>query len=81
MIITISTEALRATLDYLGGIQSTVATNIATEVWGKEMGEVYCRKCGRVERVNYARCLTHGWPKCCGETMTVDAPKEKGIAA
>lgn len=34
-------------------------------------GLVYCRTCGRVRRVDSAHCLRHGWPKCCGYTMTL----------
>ena len=41
-------------------------------------GRVWCRRCGRSEKVNPAKCLAHGWPKCCGETMTIDAPEERG---
>lgn len=39
-----------------------------------ERGKVWCRTCGREERVNPARCLRNGWPKCCGYTMTIDHP-------
>lgn len=37
-------------------------------------GMVWCRSCGRSERVYSAYCLRHGWPKCCGYTMTIDHP-------
>lgn len=37
-----------------------------------ERGLVECRECGRVEKVESAHCLRHGWPKCCGATMTID---------
>jgi hypothetical protein len=40
-----------------------------------QRGQVWCRSCGRTERVDSAHCLRHGWPKCCGATMTIDAPK------
>ena len=53
-----------------------IHSRIAADVWGKETGEVYCLKCGRAKEVNYAYCLAHGWPECCGETMTVDSPGE-----
>ncbi len=39
-------------------------------------GRVWCRTCGRYIAVDSAECLRSGWPKCCGYTMTVDAPKE-----
>lgn len=41
-------------------------------------GQVWCRKCGRMQEVVAAYRLEHGWPKCCGETMTIDAPNERG---
>lgn len=41
-------------------------------------GIVWCKRCGRSEKVDPAECLRHlGWPKCCGETMTIDAPTER----
>lgn len=40
-------------------------------------GQVWCRTCGRTERVDSAECMRSGWPKCCGSTMTVDAPAER----
>ncbi len=40
-------------------------------------GQVWCRKCGATRKVNSSECLQSGWPLCCGETMTIDAPGEK----
>lgn len=40
-------------------------------------GEVWCRACGHSEKVDSAYCLQYGWPKCCGETMTIDSPQER----
>jgi hypothetical protein len=42
-----------------------------------ERGMVWCRSCGRSERVDSAGCFRSGWPKCCGATMTIDAPEER----
>ena len=39
-------------------------------------GQVWCRTCGSTQRVDSAKCLAHGWPKCCGYTMTIDSPME-----
>lgn len=40
-----------------------------------ERGMVWCRTCGRSERVDSADCLRNGWPTCChGHTMTIDHP-------
>lgn len=36
-----------------------------------EMGIVYCKKCKRVIKTDAAECLRSGWPKCCGETMSL----------
>jgi len=40
---------------------------------------VTCRTCRREKTVNGAECLRHGWPKCHGQTMTLDPlpPKER----
>jgi hypothetical protein len=40
-------------------------------------GIVWCTVCGRSERANAAGSLKHGWPKCCGYTMTIDSPEER----
>jgi hypothetical protein len=37
-------------------------------------GRVWCRKCRFTISVDSAQCLATGWPKCCGQTMTIDAP-------
>lgn len=42
---------------------------------------VWCRTCGRSEQVNTATALRYGWPKCCGFTMTLDAPEGRGTLA
>lgn len=40
-------------------------------------GQVWCRTCGATLRVDSADCFRSGWPECCGETMTIDAPDER----
>lgn len=40
-------------------------------------GQVWCRTCGYTQRVDSGDCLRNGWPMCCGETMTIDAPEER----
>lgn len=40
-------------------------------------GRVWCRTCGRSQRVDSAQCLAEGWPRCCGYTMTIDAPSAR----
>lgn len=38
--------------------------------------QVWCRECGRTQKVE-GNPLRDGWPKCCGYTMTIDAPNER----
>lgn len=40
-------------------------------------GQVWCRHCGATMKVSSADCFRRGWPRCCGETMTIDAPDER----
>jgi len=49
--------------------------NIIENVPQLKRGLVWCKKCGREESVNSSICLRNGWPECCGETMTIDAPE------
>lgn len=50
---------------------------IANDIPQIRRGLVWCTQCGRSQRVDGAHCLLHGWPKCCGYTMTIDSPKER----
>lgn len=43
-----------------------------------QRGQVWCHKCGRTQRVNSSECLRSGWPECCGQTMSIDSPEERG---
>ena len=40
-------------------------------------GMVWCTTCGGSQRVDSGDCLSNGWPKCCGYTMTIDSPEER----
>jgi len=42
-----------------------------------ERGRVWCHRCGHTEHVDTASALRHGWPKHCGETMSIDSPEER----
>lgn len=42
-----------------------------------DRGKVWCIKCGRVDTIDCYHALSCGWPKCCGETMTIDSPEER----
>ena len=41
--------------------------------------KVWRRICGREENVDFKRCMKEGWPKYCGETMTIDSPDDWGV--
>ena len=32
-----------------------------------------CEKCDNEKSVSFSDCLAHGWPKCCGLTMTMQS--------
>lgn len=40
-------------------------------------GQVWCFTCGNTFKVNAAKCLSSGWPKCCDQTMSIDSPEER----
>lgn len=40
-------------------------------------GIVWCRHCGKKQKVDPVASLKNGWPKCCGYTMTIDSPEEQ----
>lgn len=40
-------------------------------------GLVWCATCGREMEVVSSWRMQHGWPECCGETMTIDSPAER----
>jgi hypothetical protein len=50
---------------------------IAADVPQIARGKVWCTTCGRMQAVNGAHALRHGWPECCGYTMTIDSPEER----
>jgi Zn finger protein HypA/HybF involved in hydrogenase expression len=60
--------------------KGTWIDRVVSEVPQLERGRVWCTTCGRSESVNAAESLRHGWPKCCGYTMTVDSPEERKVS-
>jgi hypothetical protein len=40
-------------------------------------GQVWCRTCGKMQRVDGVGAMKHGWPMCCGQTMTINSPEER----
>lgn len=57
--------------DRLNGLHDTLAASHPALA----RGQVWCRSCGATRKVDSARCLRSGWPKCCGATMTIDPPE------
>ena len=55
--------------------------SIVDDVPQLKRGRVWCHKCGATMKVNAGRCLRSGWPTCCGETMSIDSPKERASMA
>ncbi len=47
---------------------------IVADVPALQRGQVWCYRCGHTEKVDSAQCLRRGWPKHCGETMSIDSP-------
>ena len=56
---------------------SNLHQNVVNDVPALKRGQVWCRQCGASLKVDSAECLRSGWPKCCGATMTIDAPCER----
>ncbi len=56
---------------------SALHNSLAQSIPQIARGKVWCTQCGKVQRVDGARALERGWPKCCGYTMTIDSPEER----
>jgi hypothetical protein len=41
-------------------------------------GRVWCTVCDNTASIQASVALKYGWPKCCGYTMTLDSPDERG---
>jgi hypothetical protein len=50
---------------------------VTNDVPQLKRGQVWCYRCGATLQVDSADCLAHGWPECCGETMSIDSPEER----
>jgi hypothetical protein len=61
----------------MSGIAKVLAVGLSNSIPQLKRGMVWCRTCGRNDRVNSARAMLNGWPKCCGYTMTIDSPEER----
>lgn len=67
----------RDTLQRLVGLHERIADDVPQI----KRGMVWCKSCGRSQKVNGADCLRFGWPKCHGATMTIDSPEEQKTLA
>lgn len=54
---------------------------VANNIPALKRGMVWCITCKRKQAVDAAECLRHGWPKCCGYTMTIDSPQQRAAWA
>ena len=61
--------------------ETTWRTSVVASVPQLARGRVWCITCGATQRVDSAGALSHGWPKCCGYTMTIDSPEERAARA
>lgn len=57
----------------LSGTKAAISKSF-TDIVGKHP-TVYCHNCGSTETVDAIECLSNGWPKCCGYTMSLDKKK------
>lgn len=57
------------------------AEGVVSQVPQLARGVVWCTDCGRSQKVDAARHLLRGWPRCCGYTMTIDSPEERAALA
>ncbi|TMJ18996.1 MAG: hypothetical protein E6G92_04070 [Alphaproteobacteria bacterium] len=66
------TDAFERAVRALSGLPAEIA-----RIPALARGRVWCRSCGASREVAAAHCLRSGWPRCCGVTMTIDAPGKK----
>lgn len=57
----------------------TIHNEMANAHKSLRRGQVWCTTCGYSRKVDSSDCLKLGWPKCCGYTMTIDSPEERGL--
>ena len=55
----------------LSGLQSDLA-----EIPQIKRGLVFCHSCGATRKAGVDN-FRSGWPKCCGQTMSLDTPEER----
>jgi Zn finger protein HypA/HybF involved in hydrogenase expression len=63
-------------LDRVSGLHQKIADDVPQ----LKRGQVWCRRCGNTFNVNGADCLANGWPKCCGQTMSIDSPEGRVVS-
>jgi hypothetical protein len=55
----------------------SIYDKIVEDVPALQKGIVYCHTCKATLKVDSAACLAKGWPKCCGQTMSLDEVKSE----
>lgn len=60
--------------NYINKVKN-IHQSVAQEVF-PNISKVYCKTYKNELEVDPAYCLAHGWPKCCGYTMTIDTPEK-----
>lgn len=58
-------------------VEHAIKRSVVADVPQLRRGRVWCKTCQRTMKVNSATCMSNGWPKCCGHTMTIDSPDEQ----
>lgn len=61
----------------LANLQNRMAKSVVEDVPQLKRGQVWCVTCGATFKIDAAKCLSKGWPKCCDQTMTIDSPEER----
>lgn len=65
--------APHAVIDLMAALKKSLAESHPS----LSRGVVWCVTCRRSQKVNSCECIASGWPKCCGQTMTIDSPAER----
>ncbi len=64
-------------LEALVGRAHGIHERLVSDIPQLKRGMVWCTTCGRSQSVKGTDGLRHGWPECCGYTMTIDSPEER----
>lgn len=70
-------EAYQRMVQRSSGLHQRIADSHPT----LKRGMVWCKTCGRSQKVDPAQCLRTGWPICHGATMSLNDPAELIMSA